>query len=110
MVTAVASERRIGIEPTLPPWVRPDRPLRLNAWTEATLACEPPPNTRARPPATATAASCTGDASAPTYRVWPVAVRMARTLFVVAPLADSPPRTISECPEPAVTTSRLIGL
>lgn len=50
-----------------------------------------------------------GALRAPIRRVAPVAVRRAYTPFADAPLAISPPRTISWPGGPATTTSRLMG-
>ena len=84
-------------------------PVTGNDWTPGTLADEPPPNTRARPPDAATAASCSGARSEPSGRAAPVRVRMAYTPLSVAPLAVSPPSTTSRPGAPGTTTSRLSG-
>ena len=80
MVTAATSERGAGIDPAwlavaAGAWLR--GPCRANAWTVATLAADPPPKTRARPPITAAAASCSGARSEPRLRAAPVPVRKA---------------------------------
>ena len=80
MVTAAASERGAGNDPALAAAagrVPPPGPASGNAWTVATVAGEPPPKIKARPPDTAAAASCSAAPSAPIRRVAPVAVRTA---------------------------------
>src|ERR1017187_9018809 len=98
MVTAAASERGAGIDPAVVA-VAPRVPLlglgRVNACTVATVAGDPPPKTRARPPSSAAAASCRGALSAPMGRGAPVAVLKAEILLAETPPTVSPPRTIS---------------
>ncbi len=109
MLTAAASERACGRLPAAR--AGPPRPGGVTAkdWTPGTLAGEPPPNTRARPPDTATAASCSGARSEPSGRVIPVRVWMAYTPLSEPPLAVSPPSTTSRPGSPGTTTSRLSG-
>ena len=80
MVTAAASERGAGNDPALVAAagrVPPPGPGRVNAWTVATVAGEPPPKIKARPRDAAAAASCSAALSVPIRRAAPVAVRTA---------------------------------
>ena len=109
MVTAAASERACGRLPTARAGAPSPGPVTENDWTPGTLAAEPPPNSRARSPDTATAASCSGARSEPSGRAAPVRVRMAYTPLSEAPLPVSPPSTTSRPGAPGTTTSRLSG-
>jgi hypothetical protein len=75
MVTAWASERGAGSEPTSVAAPRP--PNSGNDCTVPTVTGDPPPKTNACPPDTAAAASCSGAVSLPIWRAAPVAVRTA---------------------------------
>ena len=91
MLTAPASERRVGSDP-----VTRAVPVPENAWTVPTVTGDPPPKTSARPPeATTPAASCSGALSAPTCRAAPLAVRTAYTPLADVPPGVSPPSTMS---------------
>src|SRR5437763_67579 len=72
MDTAAASERGWGMDPVTAARAPPaGRPERRSDWTVATLADDPPPNTRACRPDTPAAASWSGALRVPTWRTAP---------------------------------------
>src|SRR5947207_1501697 len=96
MDTAAASERGWGMDPVTAARAPPaGRPERRSDWTVATLADDPPPNTRACRPDTPAAASCSGAVRVPTWRTAPGTglwvIRVPVPVPVPVPAADAVP-------------------